>query len=92
MSNRMPGFHADAAVGARPSQAMMGTLAFDGADWGAVLAAQDTSIGPDVSTCAATTVCGPCMRFCVPRFGCFAFKQCHCTTKDGGTRYFAQAC
>jgi hypothetical protein len=90
MSNRMPGFHADAAVGA-PAQAMMGTLAYDGSNWGAVLAAQDASIGPDVSTCKATTVCGPCMRFCT-RFGCFGFKECQCMTKGGGTRYFAEAC
>lgn len=92
MSNRMPGFHADAAVGARPSQAMMGTLADDGSNWGAVLAAQEETIGPDVSTCEATTVCGPCRRFCIPRFGCFGFKQCRCTTKGGGTRFFAEAC
>jgi hypothetical protein len=100
----MPGFTAEAALdrgrehyrmrltapgggtGVSPAQFVPDTGISTGIDLG------DTGIGTDISTCKQTTVCGPCIRFCIPRFGCFGFRECQCTTKSGGTRFFGQTC
>jgi hypothetical protein len=87
----LPGFTAELSLSGSMGSFYGSAAAFDSV--GAVVGlAQTDSIDPLISMCKQTTVCGPCERFCIPRVGCFAFKVCHCTTKDGGERVFTQPC
>jgi len=98
----MPGFTAEAALGRGHAHYRLSRSA--GRDAEGVFPAQldagfdagaELGIDTDLAgTCAKTTVCGPCQRFCIqyPFFQCFSFQQCRCTTKSGGTKFFARPC
>ena len=86
----LPGFTADQSLDGAKGNVFRMIAAFNALS-GTVGAAQlegDLALG----TCAATTECDECQRFCIPRFGCFGFQRCCCTTKNGGQRCFVRRC
>ena len=87
----LPGFTADLSLGESKGNVYRMVAAFHTMS-GTVQAAQLDGDITALGTCAATTECGPCERICIPRFGCFGFQVCCCTTKGGNRKCTARRC